>query len=312
MEGVVDDLMRDTLTRLPGIDWCVSEFIRITQTVLPPRQFYRMLPELRLGAMTPSGVPVRAQLLGSNPDLLAENAKRLAELGAPVIDLNFGCPAPTVNRHRGGAILLQEPALLYEIVSAVRTAVPNTIPVTAKMRLGYEDKTLAIDCAQALVAGGAASLVVHARTKIEGYRPPAHWQWIAKIAESVSVPVMANGEIWSVADYLRCREESGQASVMLGRGLLARPTLAAEIQAYCRGEAPPDCGWQHTLQLLEDFFHRAAHRGPSFALSRLKQWLAMLGRDNPEAKAFCLTIRQLKEPALVMPCFEEEKRKWLQ
>ncbi|WP_281166787.1 tRNA dihydrouridine synthase [Aquaspirillum serpens] len=310
MEGVVDDLMRDTLTRLPGIDWCVSEFIRITQTILPPRQFYRMLPELRSGAMTPSGVPVRAQLLGSDSYLLAENAKRLAELGAPVIDLNFGCPAPTVNRHRGGAILLQEPALLYEIVSAVRAAVPDEIPVTAKMRLGYEDKTLAIDCAQALVAGGAASLVVHARTKIEGYRPPAHWQWIAKVAESVPVPVMANGEIWSVADYQRCREESGQASVMLGRGLLARPSLAAEIQAYCRGEAMPESGWRHTLPILEDFFHRAAMRGAGFALSRLKQWLAMLGRDNPEAKAFCLIVRQLKDPALVMPCFEEEKQKW--
>jgi hypothetical protein len=104
MEGLLDFVLRDILTRAGGIDRCVSEFIRITDQLLPERVFTRIVPELRHGGRTPAGVPVRAQLLGSDPACMADNAARLAGLGPAGIDLNFGCPAKVINRHGGGAI----------------------------------------------------------------------------------------------------------------------------------------------------------------------------------------------------------------
>ena len=293
MEGLADDIMRAVLTRVADVDWCVTEFARVTDTLLPPKFFQRICPELLNGARTASGVPVRLQLLGSDPVCMAENAARAAEVGAPVIDLNFGCPAPSVNRHRGGAILLKEPELLWQICSAVRRAVPAHIPVTAKMRLGYEDKTLAVDCAQALAGGGAAQLVVHARTKIEAYRPPAHWSWIARVAQAVSIPVIANGEIWSLDDYWRCKSESGIGDVMLGRGLISRPDLAGSIRQAVDGGAHQPLGWAQVLPLVQDYFALVCARlAPKHAPGRLKLWLRHLGAAYPEAGELLRAIRE--------------------
>lgn len=139
MEGLLDFTLRDILTRVGGIDRCVSEFIRVSGTLLPHRVFTRVVPELLSGSCTPAGVPVRPQLMGSDVQCLAENAAKLAELAPAGIDLNFGCPAKVVNRHGGGAALLDHPELLHAIVSAVRRAVPGHIPVSAKMRLGVRD-----------------------------------------------------------------------------------------------------------------------------------------------------------------------------
>src|SRR3569623_1892971 len=209
MEGLVDEILRDVLTRVGGIDWCVTEFIRVNDRLLPEHYFHRLAPELKEGAKTRAGTSMRVQLLGSDPVCLADNAARACALGAPVIDLNFGCPAKTVNKSRGGAVLLREPDLLHDIVYQVRRTVPADIPVTAKMRIGFEDTAPALDCARALADGGAAQLVVHARTKLDGYQPPAYWEWIAHIDEAVTIPVVANGEIWSVEDWQRCRGISG-------------------------------------------------------------------------------------------------------
>jgi tRNA-dihydrouridine synthase C len=236
MEGVLDFALRDTLTRVAGIDRCVSEFIRITDTVLPARAFVRTIPELLNGGRTASGVPVRGQLLGSDPELLAANALRLAELGSHGVDLNFGCPAQVVNRHGGGSSLLQDPELLHRIVGAVRRALPPEVPVSAKMRLGFHDDTLAEDCALAIAAGGAAEIVVHARTKVHGYRPPAYWERIADLSAVVQVPLVANGEIWSAEDALRCQQASGCTHLMLGRGMVADPGLALAVRAAVAGQ----------------------------------------------------------------------------
>lgn len=229
MEGLLDFALRDVLTRIGGVERCVSEFIRVTDTLLPERVFLRMLPELLQGGKTAAGVPVRGQLLGSDPSCLAENAARLVQLGSPGVDLNFGCPSPVVNRHRGGAALLDEPEVLFRIVQAVRRAVPPWSPVSAKMRLGLCDDSRAEACALAIQTGGASELVVHARTKRDGYRPPAYWARIADLRQVVTLPLVANGEIWSVADAQRCRAESGCHSLMLGRGMVANPGLAREI-----------------------------------------------------------------------------------
>lgn len=249
MESLLDFALRDTLTRvawpqgmvnnpnvaLPhpsGLDRCVAEFIRISDRVLPPRSFVRVMPELLNGGFTASGVPVRGQLLGSDPEMMAANAQRLAALGSHGVDLNFGCPAQVVNRHGGGASLLKEPDRLYAVAHAVRQAVPSDVPVSAKMRLGFDDDDLAEDCALALVAAGVAEIVVHARTKAQGYRPPAHWERVADVRAVVPshIPVVVNGEIWCCADARRAEAASACKDVMLGRGMVADPGLALAMR----------------------------------------------------------------------------------
>lgn len=310
MEGLLDHTLRDILTRVGGIDRCVSEFIRVSGTLLPERTFLRVVPELRQGSRTRAGVPVRAQLLGSDPNCLAENAARLAGLGPDGIDLNFGCPAKIVNRHGGGAALLDDPELIARIVSAVRRAVPRTMPVTAKMRLGHLDGHRAVECAQAIAGAGADELVVHARTKADGYRPPAYWERIADIRAAVQLPLVANGEIWSVADALRCREVSGCHALMLGRGMVADPGLALAIAAAAPPQghpsvvAGPSLDWASLQPLLADFWALVLAR-PDIAerhrAGRLKQWLHALRRRHPQAEALYQAVRTVTDPAQIAP-----------
>lgn len=297
MQGLADDVMREVLTAIGGYDWCVTEFIRVTDTLLPARTFQRMAPELANGGCTQAGAPVVVQLLGSDPEHLAENAVRGAGYGPMAIDLNFGCPAPVVNRHGGGAILLNDPELLHTIVSTVRRAMPAEVPLTAKMRLGVKDTARTLDCARALAEGGAAELVVHARTKEEGYKPPAHWHWIARIAEEVAVPVVANGEVWTVADWEEIREVSGCADVMLGRGAVADPLLARRI----KGEDIDGVeAWALVEGAIADFWLRVTAKvEPRHSPGRLKLWLGLLRRTWPEAEALYQRIRPAKDCAAV-------------
>ena len=303
MEGLLDHGLRDTLTRVGGIDLCVSEFIRVTDSVLPHRAFMRVVPELRHGSRTPAGVPVRVQLLGSDPSCLADNAQSLAALRPAGIDLNFGCPAKTVNRHRGGAVLLQEPELVGRIVEAVRRAVPAHIPVSAKMRLGYEDDALAEDCAQAIEAGGASDLVVHARTKVHGYRPPAYWERIADIRQCVKLPMVANGEIWSVQDARRCREVTGCERLMIGRGLVSDPGLALAIGQSAPGSTVP---WSAIRALMPGFWQNVCSRvATRHRAGRLKQWLNYLRRTYPEAQQAFDTLRRVHDTAGIQAWIEQ-------
>ena len=299
MEGLLDHPLREVLTAVGGIDRCVTEFIRITDQLLPEKVFTRVMPELLHGSRTRAGTPVRAQLLGSDPQCLAENAARLAELGAEGIDLNFGCPAKTVNRHRGGAVLLDEPELLHAIVVAVRRAVPAHLPVSAKMRLGHRDDDGRIDAAQALATGGAGELVVHARTKLQGYRPPAFWHRVADIRAAVAIPVIANGEIWTVADAQRARAESGCHGLMLGRGQVADPGLAWDLRA-ADGAPPRPVAWADLQPGMQRFWALVAlQAAPRHRAGRLKQWLNLLRRRYPEAQAAFDRVRPLSDPAAV-------------
>ncbi|MCW3148878.1 tRNA-dihydrouridine synthase family protein [Stutzerimonas stutzeri] len=300
MEGLVDEILRDVLTRAGGVDWCVTEFIRVSDRLLPQSHFRKLAPELENGAVTRAGTPLRVQLLGSDPQCLADNAAYACSLGAPAIDLNFGCPAKTVNKSRGGAVLLKEPELLHAIVCEVRRTVPAATPVTAKMRLGFDSPAGALDCARALVAGGAEQLVVHARTKTDGYKPPAHWEWVARIQDVVTVPVYANGDIWSLADWRRCREISGVEDIMLGRGLVSRPDLARQIAAARAGRDVAAMDWAEFSPMLVDFWQQARRKiAPRYAPGRLKQWLAMLTRSYPEALTLFGELRRENDCARI-------------
>jgi tRNA-dihydrouridine synthase C len=310
MEGLLDHVLRDVLTRVGGVDRCVSEFIRITDTLLPERVFLRDVPELRQGGKTLSGVPVRPQLLGSDPVCLADNAARVAGMGCDGVDLNFGCPSPVVTRHRGGSALLDQPDLLYRIVQAVRRAVPTQQAVSAKMRLGLHDDTRAEACALAIEAAGASEIVVHARTKLDGYRPPAYWERIADIRAVVQLPLVANGEIWTVADAQRCREVSGCEALMLGRGMVANPGLALAIRGVDGGVPEPALlPWLKVLDLVEEFWRLVVvHLEPDQQTGRLKQWLNLMRRVFPQAQDAFLAVKTFHDPADVANWLQKQRQ----
>lgn len=297
MEGVVNARMRTLLTELGGIDRCVTEFVRVSGQLLPRRVFHRLCPELAQAGLTPSGVPVYVQLLGSEPNCMADNANRAAELGAPGVDINFGCPAKCVNRHRGGSVLLDEPALIHDIVAAMRRAVPAQIPVTAKIRLGYRDTERLHDVVRAISEAGASELAVHARTRDDGYMPPAHWHRLAELHALTAMPIIANGEVWTPADYWQCRQDSGCEQVMIGRGLLSRPDLARQIKAEQQGEKIENMGWPQLLPaLLALLLDCRQHCLPRHTGGPLKQWLGYLRRHYPQAQQLFEQIKRLRCP----------------
>lgn len=298
MEGVIDQHLRALLTRVGGYSHCVTEFIRVVDQCLPARVFYRYCPELHQGGRTAVGTPVVVQLLGGIAEVMAENGERAASLGALGIDINFGCPSRFVNRNAGGAVLLKEPDRIYEITRAVRAAVPAVIPVSAKIRLGYDNTDLALVNAQAVESAGASYITVHARTKIDGYRHPARWEWLARIKDQITIPMIANGDINNVEDYRRCGEISGCHSIMLGRGALACPDLARQISAVQQAKNIEAANWEEIVALLITFSHalkQSDTSGGRYIVARIKQWLIFLKGRYSEAQHCFNEIREIRE-----------------
>ncbi|PKO33176.1 MAG: dihydrouridine synthase [Betaproteobacteria bacterium HGW-Betaproteobacteria-7] len=292
MEGLADNLLRGVLTGIGGYDWGICEFVRVSNSLLPVKTYERICPELLNDSKTAAGTPMRVQLLGSDPQMMAENARRLVTLKPAGIDLNFGCPAPTVNRHRGGAALLGEPELLHAITAAVRAVVPPEIPFTAKMRLGIDDTSRAVDNAQALQAAGIDELIVHGRTKADGYRPPARWEWIDRVRAAIAIPLIANGEVWTAEDFRNCQQATGCADIMVGRGAISDPLLARRV----RGEAVG--GWEEVQPGVAAYWLGVRQKVvPAHAGGRVKQWLAMLRRNFAEAEVLYQQLRPVKSAA---------------
>lgn len=276
MDGVTDSVYRACLSAMfggaSGISICVSEFVRVTNQRVVPHVFRRHCPELDRGGTTPEGVPVFVQLLGGKPEPMANAAADAVGLGAPGIDLNFGCPAKTVNNHDGGATLLKTPRRVFDVASAVRKAVPDHVPVTVKIRLGWDSAEPVVDIARAAEDAGAAWLTIHARTRKQLYRPPVNWGAIGRANDAVRMPVVANGDLVSPESIDACARQSGCAAFMIGRGAMARPELFAEL----RGPTPRLDASQMAALLL-DYLARILASGATerHTLGRVKQWLRM-------------------------------------
>lgn len=297
MEGVLDPLMRELLTEINDYDLCVTEFVRVVDQLLPRRTFHKLCPELRQGGRTRSGTPVRIQLLGQDPHWMAENALRAIELGSPGVDANFGCPAKLVNQSKGGAVLLKEPETLYRILKAMRDAVPASQPVTAKIRLGWDSSRHSLEIADAVQQAGASELAVHGRTKVDGYRAEAiDWAAIGDIRRRLRIPVIANGEIWNHADGVRCRQVTGCADLMVGRGALNLPNLGQVVQH----DAAP-MAWEQVLALLLRYseLEVTGDKGRYYP-NRVKQWFSYLRLQYPEAQPLFATIRRFNDAAPIV------------
>lgn len=292
MEGVTDEPMRTFMSETFPFTHLVTEFLRVSSHVPNPRTFRKHMPEITQASVSPKQVPVILQLLGGDPDRLARTAVLAIESGAKAVDLNFGCPAPTVNRHDGGATLLKYPDRLYTIVKAVRDAVPKHIPVSAKIRLGFDSIDPVNHNAEQIFKAGASWLTIHARTKTQGYRPPVFWQKIAEVRKTAPVPVVANGDIWTFEDFLRCQEITQCQHFMFGRSALANPFLIVKVakelglplteeQSFWYSHRTPDS--QTWLKWLVSLSALATEREGTdkYAILRVKQWLAFRNLKHP-------------------------------
>lgn len=303
MEGLADFYLRKLIAKTGGYDLVITEFIRVVDQLLPAHVFYRNAPELRNKGRTADDTPVRLQLLGSQPDALALNAKRAIELGSQGVDLNFGCPSKTVNKSKGGAVLLNEPETLYRVVKAVKDAVPAGHITSAKMRLGFNDSNLMHECADAIVQAGADELTIHARTKAQGYVPPAYWHLVGELRDRIPIPVIINGEIWNNQDARRALTEGGCDHLMLGRGAIRQPWLAKHIKA----NSDQIESWSMMLDLVREFWAMVqAEMGEKYCSGRLKQWLHYLKEIYPEALVLFMDIRRLTDITQITARIEQE------
>ncbi|EIL5105863.1 tRNA dihydrouridine(16) synthase DusC [Salmonella enterica subsp. enterica serovar Kentucky] len=267
MEGVLDALVRELLTEVNDYDLCITEFVRVVDQLLPVKVFHRICPELLHASRTPSGTPVRIQLLGQHPQWLAENAARATALGSYGVDLNCGCPSKVVNGSGGGATLLKDPELIYQGAKAMRAAVPSHLPVTVKVRLGWDSGDRKFEIADAVQQAGANELVVHGRTKAQGYR-----------AEHID---------WQSAQA--CMATSGCDAVMIGRGALNIPNLSRVVK-YNEPRMP----WPEVVTLLQKYT-RLEKQGDTglYHVARIKQWLGYLRKEYIEATELFQSIRAL-------------------
>ncbi|MFI8415474.1 tRNA dihydrouridine(16) synthase DusC [Serratia sp. NPDC078593] len=294
MEGVLDSLVRELLTEVNDYDLCITEFLRVVDQLLPVKSFYRLCPELHHASRTPSGTLVRVQLLGQHPQWLAENAARAVELGSYGVDLNCGCPSKTVNGSGGGATLLKDPELIYQGAKAMRAAVPAELPVTVKVRLGWDSLQHSIEIADAVAQAGATELAVHGRTKEDGYKADRiNWAAIGEIRQRLAIPVIANGEIWDYANAQQCMQTTGCDAVMLGRGALNIPNLSRVIK-YNEPRMP----WPDVVKLLQKYvqLEKLGDTG-LYHVARIKQWLGYLRKEYAEASVLFAEIRAMKTSA---------------
>ncbi|MDF3008883.1 MAG: dusC, partial [Enterobacter kobei] len=262
----------------------------------PVKSFYKICPELQHQSRTPSGTPVRVQLLGQYPQWLAENAARAVELGSWGVDLNCGCPSRLVNGSGGGATLLKDPDLIYRGAKAMREAVPAHLPVTVKIRLGWDSGDKQFEIADAVQQAGASELVVHGRTKEDGYKAERiNWAAIGEIRKRLRIPVVANGEIWDWQSAQDCMAVTGCDAVMIGRGALNVPNLSRVVKYNA-----PRMPWPEVVQLLQRY-SQLEKQGDTgmYHVARIKQWLGYLRKEYVEATALFEQVRTLKHSSAI-------------
>lgn len=291
MEGVLDSLVRELLSEVNDYDLCITEFLRVVDQLLPAKSFYRLCPELHNQSCTQSGTLVRIQLLGQYPEWLAENAARAVALGSYGVDLNCGCPSKLVNGSGGGATLLKDPELIYQGAKAMRAAVPAHLPVTVKIRLGWDSGDRQFEIADAVQQAGATELAVHGRTKEDGYQAERiNWQAIGEIRQRLTIPVIANGEIWDYQSAQECMKVTGCDAVMLGRGALNVPNLSRVVK-YNEPRMP----WLEVVKLLQKYVQLEKQGDTGlYHVARIKQWLGYLRKEYTEATDLFGEIRALK------------------
>lgn len=252
LSGVTDLVFRRLVRRYAPDSMMYTEMVNATGL-----HYVKQLPKLM--EVDPNERPISIQLFDCRPDFLAEAAQMAVAEGADTVDINMGCPVNKITKNGGGSSLLRQPEVAEAIVRSVVQAVK--VPVTVKTRIGWTDKEITIlDFAKRMEAAGAQMITVHGRTRSQGYTGPAKWEWIAKVKEILTIPVIANGDIFSVEAAVRCLEFTGADGVMASRGTLGYPFLVGEIDYFLKtGQERPkptpierlQCAREHLEMLWE-------------------------------------------------------------
>ncbi|MCY0884886.1 MAG: tRNA dihydrouridine synthase DusB, partial [Firmicutes bacterium] len=215
MAGVSNRAFR-VLARAEGARLCTTEMVSAKALVLGGARSFA------IAELEPGEHPVAVQIAGSDPAVMAEAARLVERMGADIVDINMGCPVPKVVRNGDGSALLTDPAKAEAVARAVVEAV--RIPVTVKMRAGWDREHItAPEVAERLEAAGVQAVAVHARTREDRYAGPVNWEYIRRVRERVSIPVIGNGDLDSPARALEMLEATGADGVMIGRAALGDP-----------------------------------------------------------------------------------------
>jgi tRNA-dihydrouridine synthase C len=276
MEGLGDVTFRRAMATIGGFDQACTEFLRVPVNAHVPSLAKRYDPT------DTHPIPQAAQLMGSDPLLMAEMAKAVAERGAPRIDLNCGCPSNTVTGKGAGSSLLRDPTHLHKVAKAMVDAV--AIPVTAKLRSGFEDTSLFKENILAAQESGIKFMTLHPRTKVDGYGPPAKWDLIAEAKSILKIPLVGNGDILNVDDALRMLKHTKCDALMIGRGSVANPFIFLQIKAHFSGiKYTPK--WEEFLLFISTFHQGIAELPGRNQINKLKSIFTCLFKANERLQA---------------------------
>lgn len=252
LSGVTDLVFRRLVRRYAPTSMMYTEMVSAKEIC-----HLQALPSIM--AIAPDESPIGIQLFDCRPDFMAEAARKAVAEGANTIDINMGCPVNKITKKGGGSSLLRQPEVAEAIVKTVVEAV--SVPVTVKTRLGWDDNEINIlDFARRMEQQGAQMLTLHGRTRAQGYNGTANWSWIAQVKQALAIPVIANGDIFSVEAAVKCLEITQADGVMCSRGTLGYPFLVGEIDHFLKtGELLPpvdivtrlQCAKEHLLGLWE-------------------------------------------------------------
>ncbi|RKZ18268.1 tRNA dihydrouridine synthase DusB [bacterium] len=298
MAGVTDLVFR-AVCREHGADLTFCEFVS-ADGVVHGNDATRELMELG-----PDEHPVGIQLFGADPASLAEAARAAADLGPDIIDLNFGCPVRKIVKRNGGSALLCNLPLMDEIVRAVVAA--TDIPVTAKIRLGWSDGSVNyMETTRMLEEAGACAITIHGRTREQKFSGSADWGPIGEVKAAATVPIIGNGDVFSGADYLRLRAETGCDAVMIARAAIGNPFIFDEITAAMNG-APwqPPAVDRVVTTLLDHMQREIALKGPRTGLNRMKRHFASYLRGYPRVAELRKAVFASNDIPTIRSAFED-------
>lgn len=265
MAGVTDYTFRRLIKNRGGVGLVVSEFISVEGLT---RNNPKSKRQMRFDE---AERPFAVQIFGGQAERMALGAEMAEEVGADILDVNCGCPAPKVVKHGGGSGLLKDLSRLETILKEIKKSI--SIPLTLKMRVGFTDSTInCVEVAKMAEQCGVEHIQVHGRTKEQGYKGLANWDLIKSVKEAVSVPVSGNGDVVSPDLALKRFKETGVDGILIGRGAMQNPWIFRQIQDLIEGRAPyqPDLAEKQAV-LLEFFGYLREEMPEIVALGKMKQ-----------------------------------------